>query len=57
MATTRFAAMALEAARGEGLSGVRIATVAHPIGGIDDAALGARAEEAVDAIVAIFGER
>ena len=55
--TTRFEGLAHEAAKGEGLSQVRIATVSHPIGGIAATELDARVEEAADAIVSLLRAR
>ena len=54
VATTEFAALARDAAQAQGLAEARIATVAHPIGGIDEAALLARAEKLADAVLALL---
>ena len=54
IATDEFAALARVAARAQGLPDARIATVAHPIGGITDEALRGRAESAVDEVLTIL---
>ena len=54
VATTEFAALAREAAQAQGLPGARIVTVEHPIGGVSEAALLARAETLVDAVLALL---
>ena len=46
--------MAREAARAQGIPNARIATVAHPIGGISDEALTGRAETAIDGVLALL---
>ena len=54
IATDEFAALARDAAHAQGLPDARIATVAHPIGGITDEALRGRADSAVDAVLALL---
>ncbi len=54
VATSEFAALAHESARAQGLPGARIATVEHPIGGIGEAQLLARAEILVDTVLALL---
>jgi hypothetical protein len=54
VASAEFAGLAREEARAQGLAGARIAVVPHPIGGVAAAALLARAEAAVDEILALF---
>jgi hypothetical protein len=50
--TTEFEALAHEAAKAQGIAGARIATVAHPIGGIGAELLLAKAESLVDDVLA-----
>lgn len=54
IATDAFATLAREAARSQGLPDARIVRVAHPIGGVGDAELRARAETAVDAALGVL---
>ena len=54
LATDEFADLARQSARDSGLGGARIATVAHPIGGVSDQGLRGRADAAVDEIVSLF---
>jgi hypothetical protein len=54
IATDEFAGLAREAARAQGIPDARIATVAHPIGGISDEALTGRAEAAIDGVLALL---
>ena len=54
VATTAFEALAGEAAQAYGLPEARIATVEHPIGGIGEAPLVARAEVLVDGVLALL---
>ena len=54
IATDAFAALAREAARSQGLPDARIATVAHPIGGVNDEGLRGRADAAVDAVLGLL---
>lgn len=51
IATDEFAGMAREAAEAQGRIGSRIVSVAHPIGGIEEHELRARAEAAIDAVL------
>jgi len=57
VATTAFEALAREAARAYGLPDARIATVEHPIGGIGQEPLLARAEVLADAVLALLAPR
>ena len=54
VATEAFADLAREEARSQGLPAARIAVVPHPIGGVPEAALLARADAAVDEILALL---
>ena len=54
VATTAFEALAREAAQAYGLPDARIVTVEHPIGGIGEAPLLARAEVLVDGVLALL---
>ncbi len=54
VATHDFAALARESARAQGLPDARIATVEHPIGGVGNAQLLARAETLVDTVLALL---
>ena len=54
MATSAFERLAREEARAQGLPDARIAVVPHPLGGSSDEALLARADAAVDAVLALF---
>jgi hypothetical protein len=54
IATAEFAALAHEEARSQGLPDARVATVAHPIGGVSDVALRSRADAAVDAVLGLL---
>jgi hypothetical protein len=54
IATHEFASLARAAARSQGLPDVRIAAVAHPIGGVSDEALRSRADAAVDAVLGLL---
>jgi hypothetical protein len=56
VATDAFAELARTAALAQGIPGVRIASVAHPIGGIDARALRERAQCATDAVLALLRE-
>ena len=51
LATDKFADLARRSAVQSGLPDARIATVAHPIGGVADHELARRAEQAVDEIM------
>ena len=55
VATEEFAALARGEAAAQGMAEARIAVVPHPIGGVGDEVLRARADAAVDEIVALFG--
>ncbi len=57
VASTEFEALAREAARAQGQPDARMATVEHPIGGIGEAALLARAETLVDAVLALLAPK
>jgi hypothetical protein len=54
VATAAFAALAREEAVAQGLPDARIAVVPHPLGGVSDDVLLARADAAVDAVLALF---
>ena len=54
VATDAFEALAVRAAHSQGLAGLRIVRVAHPIGGVGEQALRRRAEAAVDATLALL---
>ena len=54
IATDAFFDLAREAAASQGLPDARILSVAHPIGGVADSALRARADVAVDALLALL---
>ena len=51
--TTSFEALARSVADAYGLPEARIAVVEHPLGGIDDDAVRARAESVIDDVVAL----
>jgi len=53
VATTSFAALARQVAAADGLPDARIAVVDHPLGGIGEADVVARAERAVDVVLAL----
>ncbi len=53
VATTSFAGLARQVAAADGLAGARIAVVDHPLGGIVEADVVARAERAVDDVLAL----
>jgi hypothetical protein len=55
VATTSFAALAHQMADTFGLPEARIAVVEHPLGGIDEDAVRARAEEAVEQVLELLG--
>lgn len=55
MATTEFSALARESARALGLPEARIVEVAHPVGGVPDDELRARARASVEDLLALFG--
>jgi hypothetical protein len=57
IATTAFAALARAVAQRAELPEARIAVVEHPLGGISEDAVLARAAQAVDEVVALFTER
>ena len=57
MATSAFERLAREEARAQGLPDARIAVVPHPLGGSSDEALLARADAAVDEVLALFSGR
>jgi hypothetical protein len=57
VATESFARLAREEALAQGLAGARIAVVPHPIGGTKSSVLRARADAAVDEILALFTNR
>jgi len=54
IASVEFSALAREAARAQGLPDARIATVEHPIGGVGESVLLARAESLVDTVLALL---
>jgi len=54
VATTAFEALAGEAAQAYGLPEARVAIVEHPIGGVGEAPLLARAEVLVDGVLALL---
>jgi len=54
VATASFAGLAREEAARQGLAEARIAVVPHPIGGVREAELLARADAAVDEIAALL---
>ena len=54
VATTAFAALARQVAAASGLPAARIAVVAHPLGGIGEAAVTTRVDEAVEAVLALL---
>ena len=54
LATHEFADLARHSARDSGLPDARIVTVAHPVGGIPREQLLRRADESVDAILALL---
>jgi hypothetical protein len=58
VATTSFAALARQVADAYGLPDARIAVVEHPLGGIADVDVVARAERVVDEVLALVtGDR
>jgi hypothetical protein len=57
VATTAFAALARQVAAASGLPEARIAVVAHPLGGISEADVVARADEAVEGVLGLLTER
>jgi hypothetical protein len=56
VATTSFAALARQVADGYGLVGARIVAVDHPLGGITEADVVARAERVIDDVLALVTE-
>jgi hypothetical protein len=54
VATEAFAALARRVAEANRLPQARIAVVAHPLGGISEEAVLARAERAVEEVIALF---
>jgi len=54
LTTDAFALLAREAAYSAGISGARICSVPHPLGGVANPLLIERAEAAVEEIVALF---
>jgi hypothetical protein len=54
VATTEFESLAREEARAQALPDARIAVVPHPIGGVSDDALRARADAVVDEVMDLF---
>jgi hypothetical protein len=54
VATAAFADLAREAARDLGIPEARIATVVHPIGGVDEEVLRDRADGAIEEIVSLL---
>ena len=54
VATTAFAALAHQTADAYGLPGARIAVVAHPLGGITDAEVTSRADDAVETVLGLL---
>jgi hypothetical protein len=54
LATSSFAGLAHQVAEASGLTAARIAVVPHPLGGIDDAAVVARADAAVESVLALL---
>jgi hypothetical protein len=53
VATTSFAALARQIADATGVPDARIAVVEHPLGGIDERAVRARAEAVVDEVLGL----
>lgn len=56
VSTDGFEDLAASDARRQGLADARIATVEHPIGGLPDEALDARAIRVVDALIASLSD-
>ena len=54
VATTAFAALAHQTADAYGLPGARVAVVAHPLGGITDAEVTSRADDAVETVLGLL---
>ena len=54
IATDEFEGLARQAARAIGLPEARIASVAHPVGGVSEATLDGRADAIVDSVLALF---
>jgi hypothetical protein len=52
--TTAFEALTREAAHSLGFPGARVAVIDHPLGGIDDDAVRARADAVVERLVALL---
>jgi len=57
VATSAFVALAHQTADAYGLPGARIAVVPHPLGGIGAAAVTAKADEAVEAVLGLLTGR
>ncbi len=57
IATEEFVTLARDAARSQGLPSARIATVPHPIGGIEEEVLREHADTAVESVIALFTGR
>ena len=54
LATDEFHRLANEAARNQGLPGARVAIVAHPIGGVSESVLDARAVGVADEVIKLL---
>jgi hypothetical protein len=52
--TAAFESLTREAARSLGFPGARVAVIDHPLGGIDDDAVRARADAIVERLVALL---
>ena len=56
LATDAFHPLAVESARNEGIEHARILTVPHPIGGETERALYAKADHALEALLALAAQ-
>ncbi|MBW2232190.1 MAG: hypothetical protein JRH17_17540 [Deltaproteobacteria bacterium] len=56
LTTDAFALLARESARNEGIEEARILTLSHPIGGESEEALFAKADQALDALLALASQ-
>ena len=54
VASAEFAGLARDAAVAQGLPEARIAVVAHPVGGVDERGLLARADAAVEEVLGLY---
>ncbi len=54
VATTPFAALAHSVAEAIGMPNARVAVVEHPLGGVDEDAIRARADAVIDDVVALM---